>query len=83
MKIKDIEAKKQFQHALDNQKTINISKLKKLMKSMKMSLGLTDNIKVKFLEGENKKLISQIMIMERQRNKRRRKNNRRKQNEST
>lgn len=32
------EAKEQFEHALNNQKSISITKLKKLMKSMNMTL---------------------------------------------
>lgn len=51
------EAKKQLQHALDNQKTISISKLKVLMQSMNMSLKKsTRDTEVEYLKGEIKKL---------------------------
>lgn len=51
------EAKNQFRHALDNQKTISIPKLKKLMQSMNMSLKKsTRDTEVEYLKGEIKKL---------------------------
>lgn len=54
MKFK--EAKKQFQYALDHQKTISINKLKKLMQSMNMNLEPSEEKEVRYLKREIKNL---------------------------
>ena len=54
MKFK--EAKKQFQYALDHQKTISINKLKKLMQSMNMNLETSRDREVEYLKREIKNL---------------------------
>lgn len=54
--MKHLEAKKQLQRALDNQKTIIISKLKLLMQSMNMSLEPSESKEIRYLKNEIKKL---------------------------
>ena len=54
MKYKD--AKYQFQYALDNQKTITINKLKKLMQAMNMTLEPSKDREVAYLKGEIRRL---------------------------
>lgn len=50
------EAKKQFEHALKHQKTIQIAKLKTIMQSMNISLKPSEDAEVKYLRNEIKKL---------------------------
>ena len=50
------EAKRQFQYALDNQKTITINKLKKLMQAMNMTLESSKDREVAYLKGEIRRL---------------------------
>ena len=54
MKFK--EAKRQFQHALDHQKTISINKLKNLMQDMNISLDPSRDREVEYLKREIKNL---------------------------
>lgn len=54
MKYKN--AKEQLEHALNNQKTIYIPKLKRLMMDLNMSLESSKDKEVMYLKGEIKKL---------------------------
>mgnify|MGYP007024765880 CR=1 FL=1 len=59
------QAKRQLQHALDNQKTISIPKLKRLMQSMNISLEPSKDKEVKYLKGEIRNLHKQIRRLRR------------------
>ena len=54
------EAKSQFKHALKHQKTIQISKLKRLMQSMNISLEPSESKEVRYLKNEIKKLKKEL-----------------------
>src|SRR5690625_143652 len=52
------KARKQLGHALRNQKTISINKLKKILNSMNVSLKESpDTVEIKYLKNEIKKLV--------------------------
>ncbi len=50
------EAKRQLKQALDNQQTISISRLKRLMQIMNMSLEPSESAEVRYLKNEIRKL---------------------------
>jgi len=54
------EAKQQLQHALKNQQTISINKLKNLMQALNMSLEPSKDKEVRYLKGEIKSLRKHI-----------------------
>lgn len=57
MTLKYKEAQAQLKYALSNQKTISISKLKKILQSMNISLKRrNDTEEVRYLKGEIRKL---------------------------
>lgn len=54
------KARKQLRHALRNQKTISINKLKRILNSMNVSLKESpDTIEIKYLKNEIKKLVKE------------------------
>ena len=59
------QAKEQLQHALDNQKTISVSKLKRLMQALNISLEPSKDKEVKYLKGEIRNLHKQIRRLRR------------------
>ena len=59
------QAKRQLQHALDNQKTISVSKLKRLMQALNISLEPSKDKEVKYLKGEIRNLHKQIRRLRR------------------
>lgn len=50
------EAKRQFKHALDNQQTISISKLKNIMSALNITLEPSRDKEVDYLKEEIEKL---------------------------
>lgn len=54
------EAKRQFEYALNNQKTIAIPKLKRIMQSMNISLEPSESKEVRYLKNEIKNLRKQL-----------------------
>lgn len=58
--MKYAEAKRQFEHALNNQKTISISKLRRIMQAMNITLEPSESKEVRYLKNEIKKLRKQI-----------------------
>lgn len=54
--VRYLEAKAEFQHALDKQTTISISKLKRLMGDLNMTLEASESKEVAYLKAEIKKL---------------------------
>lgn len=59
------EAKKQLQEALNNQKTISIPKLKRLLQTLNISLEPSKEKEVKYLKGEIKNLRKKIKRLKR------------------
>lgn len=59
------EAKKQFQQALDNQKTISILKLKRLMQIMDMGLEPSNDVEIQYLKNEIRKLTKKYKNLKR------------------
>lgn len=49
------EAKKQFEHVLNNQSTVSTKKLSRLMQNMHISLESSDNKEINYLKNEIKK----------------------------
>jgi len=58
--MKYYEAKKQFEYALKNQKTITIPKLRKLMQVMRISLEPSESVEIRYLKGEIRKLADKL-----------------------
>ncbi len=50
------QAKRQFEHALNNQQTISINKLRSLMQVMNIGLEPSKDAEVRYLKNEIKKL---------------------------
>ena len=50
------QAKQELENVLNNQKTVEVSKLKELMQSLNLSLEPSEDKEVKFLRGEVRKL---------------------------
>ena len=59
------EAKKQLQEALNNQKTISIPKLKRLLQTLNISLEPSKDKEIKYLKGEIRNLHKQIRRLRR------------------
>jgi polyhydroxyalkanoate synthesis regulator phasin len=62
-------AKTTLQHALDNQTTISISKLKNLMSDLNMTLESSDSKEVNYLKNEIKKLRKHIGKLQKENSK--------------
>ena len=54
------EAKRQFEHALNNQKTITIPKLKRIMQVMNITLEPSESKEVRYLKNEIKNLRKEL-----------------------
>jgi len=61
------EAKQQLQEALNNQKTISIPKLKRLLQTLNISLEPSKDKEIKYLKGEIRNLHKQIRRLRRAR----------------
>ena len=61
------EAKQQLQEALNNQKTISIPKLKRLLQTLNISLESSKDKEIKYLKGEIRNLHKQIRRLRRAR----------------
>lgn len=62
--MKDKQARQLLKHALDNQKSIRTTKLRKILMAMNVSLHKDNqNAQIEYLKGEIKKLRKQIREM--------------------
>ena len=61
------ETKQQLQEALNNQKTISIPKLKRLLQTLNISLEPSKDKEIKYLKGEIRNLHKQIRRLRRAR----------------
>lgn len=59
------QAKQELEHALNNQKTIEITKLKELMDILNMSIEPTKDEEIAYLKKEVKSLSKKLNVIER------------------
>lgn len=58
------EAKTEFQRVLNNQKTVEITKLKELMQALNISLEPSESQEINYLKGEIKKLQKDFKVLQ-------------------
>lgn len=66
--MKFVEAKETLKFALNNQKSIQIKKLKEIMQVMNISLESSKDKEIQYLKGEIKNLRKRIRRLERRKN---------------